>query len=293
MCKVAGVTKITDKNRQDVWFFMMVLGEFMTQGNDDGLGYAAFDKSGNLFGERWLINKTAFTDLSGHKGMTAERMSKIYNFFGEKVLRDEAQAIVLHTRFATCSKGLKNTHPFINDIDNPKSAIIHNGIIANDHDFQKKYSTCDSEVIVHLYEDHKISQDFEQIKSIAEKLMGWFTVLALSKDAKDRPVMDVFSDTGRLESYYIPDLGTRVYSTSGQDIVKTAKIFGLKLEDNQKVKPNSAIRVDVKTGDVVSHLKFKPFDWTSEGSSGNLYKMDGNFDDEDFFTSFFKRGNNA
>ncbi len=98
MCKVAGVTKITDNNREDVWVFMQLLGELISQGNDDGLGYAAFDKGGNIFGEKWLINKTAFKDLSQIKKMNAEKMKNIYTFFGDTVLRDQAQAIILRQR---------------------------------------------------------------------------------------------------------------------------------------------------------------------------------------------------
>jgi len=293
MCKVAACTKINNKNREDVWMFMMMLGDLISRGNNDGLGYAAFDAKGNIFGEKWLHNKNAFLDISKHFGhLTAEKMNRVYTYFGDVVKRDEAQAIILHTRMATCTKGIENTHPFVNDKDNPEIAIIHNGVISNHFDLEKKYSTCDSEVIAHLYDKHGVKLDLKNLNDVTQRLFGWYTVLALAKDGVGRMYMDAFSDSNRLSSYFIPELDTRIYSTSAQDIQEIAKLFGYSIKDGQQLKPCTALRIDVLTGEVIDRTKFKEMEIPRHQGYGHEHWpdvtwMEGNFDDEEFQKSFW------
>lgn len=279
MCKVAGIANVNDSNRQDAWLFMMILGEYMSKWNEDGLGYAAFDKSGNLFGERWLINKTAFCDLNDIQNIPAPLIKSMYSSFGQ-VNKSEAQAIILHTRAATCERGIHNAHPFVNDIVNPTSAIIHNGMISNDHMFVKKYSTCDSEVIVHLYDQLKVSENLENVKQVMRELIGWFTVLALTKDPENRLVMDIFTDAPRLHSYHIKELDTRVYSTDWNHIELTAREFGMTCVEYMGFKANTAHRIDVLTGKMIQTMKTTgKFEYTG---SGQVIYAEGNADDMDF-----------
>lgn len=297
MCKIAACTKITDENRADVWVFMQLLGELISKGNDDGLGYASFDKKGNLFGEKWLINGTAFKDLTQIKSINSAKMNLIYNFFGDRVVRDEAQAIILHTRAATCTKGIENTHPFVDDKDSPKVAIIHNGMIYNEQLFTRKYSTCDSEVIAHLYSENKVSSDLKKLNDFSAKMKGWFTVLALSKDDSGKMVMDAFTDSGRLGSYFIQELNTRVYSTYADDVYRVAKQLGLTPVDCEKMDSDTAFRVDVLTGEQIEFTKIKsstevqvhypPGYW--EGWE-NVATMEGNLSDEEFKNKWFANG---
>jgi predicted glutamine amidotransferase len=298
MCKVAGVTHVTDENRDDVWVFMQLLAELISLGNDDGLGYASFDKAGNVFGEKWLINKTAFKDLTQIKKMNAEKMSRIYTYFGDKVVKDEAQAIILHTRAATCGKGIENTHPFINDTDKPTVAIIHNGMIYNHQKFPRKYSTCDSEVIAHLYEANKVGSSISKLNEFTEEMQGWFTVLALSKDDSGKMVMDAFSDSGRLGSYFIKELNTRIYSTYADDVAKVARSLGLTPVDMEQIKPDTAFRIDVLTGEQIEFSKIKTLEnvpvtiYNEENWTGwpNVTVMEGNMSDEAFRNRFFAGG---
>lgn len=287
MCKVAGITKVTDKNRDDVWIFMQVLGEYMTRGNNDGLGYAAFDKSGNIFGEKWLFNKTAFADLSQlFSSITAEKAAQMYAYFGDKVVKNEAQAIILHTRMATCAKNIQNTHPFVDNIDNPTVATIHNGVIYNDDFFEKKYSTCDSEVLVHLHKKFNVQEKLSNVGNFTLDLQGWYTVLNLVKTKDNEMFMDIYSDTGRLESYYIPELETRVYCTSASDIKATADFLGLTCKQYMKLKPNSMMRIDVLSGEIVDHGNL-PEDETIQEIGGNIYHAYGSLDDEEFAQAWF------
>lgn len=295
MCKVAMVGKVDDQNRSDVWVFMQLLGELMSEGNTDGLGYAAFDKQGNIFGEKWLINKMAFKDLTLGKSFNMVKTDRIYQNFGN-VVRDEAQGIILHTRMATCERGIQNTHPFVDNIDKPTIAIIHNGMIWNDQMFKKKYSTCDSEVIAHLYKENEVPLDLTNLNKFTTKMNGWYTVLTLAKDANGTLVMDAFSDTGRLGSYYIRELGTRVYSTRADDVYKVAKELGMTPASKEEMNRNTAFRINVLTGEQITHTTFKNqdtySDYNYEGNPNwdNVITMTGNLSDDDFRERFFKRG---
>lgn len=296
MCKVAGVTKITDENRNDVWVFMQLLGELISAGNDDGLGYAAFDDQGNLFGEKWLINKTAFKDLSQIPGINATKMAHIYSFFGDKVQRDRAQAIILHTRAATCGKGIKNTHPFVNNEDKPDVAIIHNGMIYNENKFTRKYSTCDSEVLAHLYDENKVYKTLSNLNDFTDKMTGWFTVLALAKDSKGTMIMDAFSDSGRLGSYFIKEFDTRIYSSNAEDVYRVAKSLGLTATEPMKMDADTSFRLNVLTGEAIEHVKIKTGGAVTTYASGywdgwaEVISMEGNLSDEEFKKKWFSQG---
>jgi Glutamine amidotransferase domain len=296
MCKVSAVTKVTDQNRDEVWIFMQLLGELMSQGNYDGLGYASFDKSGNIFGEKWLFNKTAFKDLTGMSGMNSAKMDKIYAFFGDKVSRDESNSIILHTRAATCAKSIQNTHPFVDNESNPQVAIIHNGMIYNDSLFTKKYSTCDSEVIAHLYAKHGVSNNLNKLNDFASTMEGWWTVLALAKDSTGRMIMDAFSENGRLGSYYIEEFGTRIYSTQADDVYRVAKSLGLTAVDLERMQPDTAFRLDVLTGEVVAEARLISSNRVPIRVTGrdtywdNVTVMNGNLSDEEFKNAWFAGG---
>lgn len=285
MCKVAGVAKITDKNRDDVWLFMQMLGRIMSVGNKDGLGYAAIDKKGHIFGEKWLINDTAFQDLSAISEINSKNIKMLYDYFGGVINKDAAEAIILHTRAATCEKGIHNTHPFVNEKSTPKVAVIHNGMIYNDEDFTRKFSTCDSEVLAHLYTENNVSEDLGNLDKFTNKLEGWYTVLGLSKRNDGKLIMDAYTMNGRLASYYIPELETRVWSTDAEDIRKVARAFGMTVSDGKEMKPDTAMRIDVLTGEVIVTSMLKTRSIITVYPS--LHIMEGNLDDERFRQKYF------
>lgn len=278
MCKIAAAAGITDKNRDQVWIFMMSLGEVMSVYNDHGLGYAAFNKNNQIFGERWLLNHTAFRDFSKMKDLTAKKAAEIYNFFGEKVARDEAKSIILHTRMATCAYGLKNTHPFVDNQDDPQMALIHNGVISNHYKFKKKYSTCDSEIIIHNYAEAEVNKKLDNLSNFTPKMEGWYTCAVLAKDKQNKPILDLFTDSGtRLSSFFIPELGVRVYSTNAGDIQRIARKYGYTCEDPIRLQDDTALRVNVDTGELIEKTSFVARTW--EPMYPNVHHMSGNFDD--------------
>ncbi len=184
----------------------------------------------------------------------------------------------------------------MNDEDKPDVAIIHNGMIYNDALFPRKFSTCDSEVIAHLYHDHKMGDNLKNLNKFSDKMEGWFTVLALSKDESGKMIMDAFSDRDRLGSYFIKELDTRIYSTYAADVARIAKSLGLTPVEEQIIVPNTAFRLDVLTGEEIAHVKMKVAPAASptffgEDWSGwpNVTVMEGNLDDEEFKGKWFAR----
>lgn len=280
MCKVAGVAGVTDENRDDVWLLMIALGDLMSRGNNDGIGYAAFDKNDRIFGERWLINNTWFRDLSRDKRIKPTMLQSIYNFFGEKVNRDQAKSIILHTRASTNVVCMENTHPFVDDIDHPTTALIHNGVIWNEDQFKKLFSTCDSEVILTEYLKAKGSHNSLNINDFTQKLEGWFTCLVLAKDPSGMPIVDAFTDNGRLASFWFPKLKVRVYSSEASDIKRAADILGLKTEKQQKMESKTFFRMNANTGEIFQEGELKVM------KRGGITHATGNFNDPEFMHNF-------
>jgi len=291
MCKVAAVTGITDDNRDRVWEFLKNLGSIITPGNDNGLGYAAFDKKGNIFGERWLRNLDAFRDPTYVNKMIAIGLPirQPYNWFGNKVVRDQARGIILHTRAASGNNvHILNTHPFTHPQERPKTALIHNGYITNHDDLTIKYSSCDSESVLHEYIKQECNKDPKNIQKLADEVVGWYTCLALTKDSDGKPIIDIFTDGGRLASYYVPQLKCRVYSSEEYDIREACSFFGYEYQKGFQFKPGMIRRLDADSGKILFSGKFDPHknfvddhgDYTDEF----WYKLTGmrlNEDDEE------------
>jgi predicted glutamine amidotransferase len=261
MCKIAAVSGVDDKNRDGVWEFMIRLGRYMSYANSDGLGYAAFDKNYNIFGERWLINDHAFRPeitIPDNK----------YNWFGKDIRRNEARSIILHTRMATCGKGMENTHPFIDTLDgSPNLALIHNGIIRNHNQLTKKFSTCDSEVILHEYDNENVKFEPKNLKSVFSSLDGWFACAVLAK-TKDGGYLDIFTDGTSVNSYYIEDFGVRIFSTSEADIKAVAAAMKLSIKNPIRLPENAYRRYglggELLTSGILDLKKqYNPQTWNS------------------------------
>lgn len=295
MCKIAGVSGVTKDNRDDVWLLMIALGDLMSPGNDDGLGYAAFDSKGDLFGERWLINSTWYRNLQKDKKIKPNVLQHIYNSFGEKVSRDDITSMILHTRAATNTKGLLNTHPFIDNFEGnkPTTAVIHNGMINNHMQLTKKYSTCDSETIVHEYMERGANLDVTQLGEVVKRLHGWYTCMVMAKDVEKKPVIDVFSDNGRLASVKLPDLDVTVYSSVAEDIMRACLLLGYKTGKPLHMQADTFFRLDGVSGEVTheGELPTKKFSTGGSGAGtgdgvGDVCMASGNFDDDGFFANW-------
>lgn len=269
MCKIAAVAGIKKAKAKDVWDFMEFLGSQIGFGNNDGLGYAAVTKAGSLFGERWLYNNQAFAVndskadkfIDQLKGHVSEK--KAYNSFGT-IDKEHATSILLHTRFATTGHGMKNTHPFVDSLEKPTMALIHNGMISNHHKLIKNYSTCDSETILTEYMKHDVETDVKHFQKVANVIEGWYAAMLIN----DKGYIDIFTDGTRLGFAFIHDLDCFVFSTDVNDIIEVANTFGYKYSHVSKIKKGVYLRVDAFTGRLLTKSKFKPIErWSYNGPS--------------------------
>lgn len=85
---------------------------------------------------------------------------------------DNPQIMIMHTRWATHgnSNDVNCAHPFVSG----KWAIVHNGIVDNEHQAQK--TKCDSEAIL------KLLIEKDDIKAVAEQLIGMFRIAIINKE---------------------------------------------------------------------------------------------------------------
>jgi len=273
MCKVFMLAGITEETNSKAVALTKAMAKPMSIANKDGLGYTAVDKVGNMFGERWHLNASAFTpvpvlpDTSDIDELIATfgdavkydppRVSSSYseyNNFGDVDL-SKMTAITLHTRMATSGRVFSNTHPFV-DVDKDTS-LIHNGIIRNDSDFKLKLSTCDSEAILIAYLQQEVNIDPLNVQGMADILTGYYACGVFSRDALGNRIMDIFKANGaRLSGVWIKELNTFAYSTSEYDIKEAAKEVGLTTGPTFEFKDEWLVRIDYLSGKVEYTVDF-------------------------------------
>jgi hypothetical protein len=260
MCKVmiaAGVSDVENTIK-----FMHVMGDLMSTYNTDGLGYTAMTRTGKLFGKRWLNNDEAFTDgpkehlvkaASRFPGMidSSDLIEPIASEYGDTDW-DNVTSVMLHTRMATSAKGLNNVHPFVT-LDN-KTALIHNGVIRNHTDFKLSLSTCDSEAILVSYLKNKVLTDPSNIQLTADELEGYYACGIMNTDNN---TVDIFKRAANLWYSYVEELGTYVFTTDGNDIIKACESLGFTCEPPIEYKNAHFMRLDNVTGKMIKMYKLQ------------------------------------
>lgn len=260
MCKIAMMSGIKQSKIKEAWMLARALAPLMSKNDDDGFGYAAITKKGDVFVQRWLDNDQAFKYTAGNKRDleiqdwlkdAVEPLDDGYSSVGT-IAKNSAVAMVLHARMATCEKGIKNVHPFVVN----GQALIHNGVISNPTEVLNKYdknntklSTCDSEAIAFSYAANDVSNNPEAIKILSEDLSGYYACAVLHKNEKGEPVMDVFkSSAANLFAAYVPQADVLVYCTSLEILKQAVKDCGFSHYRPNKVLPGNLIRHDALTG---------------------------------------------
>ncbi len=266
MCKVLIMPRIKDNTREQVLKFVDLMAEAMSNANSDGLGYAAVDKNGDLFGERWLVNKDFYNKtvedpivnklfgMYSKKNYATTTTSKSeYNRFGKGNLNN-AVAITLHARMATSGKGHQNTHPFVDQ----DTSLIHNGVIRNYDVKDLKLSTCDSEAILISYLKNNVATDLSQIQTVAQELVGYYACGVFARDADGERILDVFkANNDNLWASFIPTIDTYVLTTSGNDIRTVCGKLGWEFEEPIQIMDGWAARLNPYTGDVIEQRSFR------------------------------------
>ena len=261
MCKVLVIPAI--KHTEATINFIKAITPHMSVGNSDGLGYAAIDKDGNLFAERWFNNKEAFTykNTLGEeiinnrfgRGVSGSFKQFDYSCYGDEPSLNKIQAITLHTRFATCDKNLTNVHPFIKD----DTSVIHNGVISNHNDFKLEVSTCDSESILQSYLKYNVG-DTKDVQSVSDELIGYYVAALFSRDSSGFRWLDLFNGNNtNLHVAFVVELDTYVITTSSFDLDKAVKECGYTISTTFSFNDGWYYRIDPFSGDVIHKEQFK------------------------------------
>lgn len=261
MCKVFIASGINSSNRNKSIELILAMSDIIGETMKDGIGYAAVNEMGDLFGERWHKSEEAFQEriestlkndalsiASSYQGALTPIGEPVkYNSFGPLDF-DRITAITLHGRYATSSKDFKNTHPFVlND-----TSLIHNGVIRNAHRFELKQSTCDSEAILNLYDKHKVKRFPSNIQSVSNQLEGYFACGVFTRTESGQRVLDIFKDeTANLFAAFIKELGIMVFTTNIKDLNDACEITDLTIEHSFKVNAGHLMRIDPITGTVL------------------------------------------
>lgn len=307
MCKVLIIPAIDNSKRRETEDFIMYMAGVMSKANSDGLGYAAVDYEGNLFGERWFVNAMAFnkppspiTKEQFEARRTAARaitdkfdkMAKnrfwaedykdpvsLYNEFGDNADINRAAAITLHTRMATCEKALKNVHPFVDQ----DTSVIHNGVISNKEKFDLKLSTCDSESILISYLKNHVNVDPDGhiyegggVQAMADALEGYYATGVFSRDAEGNRILDVFKmNNNNLSMAFIYELNTYVIATSDHDIREACKALGFTHDGTIDLHDGYLTRINPFTGEVLKQVGFTKKEPARTTNSTNNYGHNG------------------
>ena len=284
MCKLFMMSGINDDNRSDASDLIIEMAGIIGLSMRDGIGYAAVTTDGDLFGERWFKSEDAF-DLREEPSVSKDEQyildqykdaltlidkPKKYNTFGDEKksiaeLWGNVSAVTLHGRFATSAKEFRNTHPFIvND-----TSLVHNGVIRNAFSLNRmKQSSCDSEVILNLYDEMLVSETPANIQAVVDNLIGYYACGVFARDSEGNRVLDIFKDqTANLSAAYIDELGVVVFVTNIDDLKRACDVLDLTIGSVYKVNSGILMRLNPVDGSVITMKHFN----TSEGKGISVW----------------------
>lgn len=202
-----------------------------------------------------------------------------YNF-GTPFEDNQLASFILHSRLATCEKGLHNNHPMWHPED--QIAMIHNGQIRNAENFENEISTLDSEAILQAYRSEGVAGDLNNIQAMADKLRGYYACAAYAKNDDNVYVLDFWrDDTAQMDAGYVHELDALVFCTRGGIIEETCK--ALKWNEPlmyKDVAKEVAVRFDPLSGVVLDKLTFKSgpeYNYGYGGSYNSGYFRNGKY----------------
>lgn len=274
MCKVFFIVGIKPQHVAKVSTLAKNMAKVMSTIEDDGVGYAAITSQGKIYGEKWLNKDQAFvihdipkvdpivskmTEMFGDTvdWVKPPATANTYQSFGERNIDIvcDTVGLILHARKATSGgKELNNVHPFFEagNTDTPDVALIHNGQILNHDKLTKKYSTCDSEVILHEYLANQMYHNPWGMEQLAKTLVGQYTVGVLGSQLVDdvwMPYLDIFKSKKDLYGAYVPEIETMVFATTDYVLENGLKESGLTFQNMIKIKDGYLHRLNAITDD--------------------------------------------
>lgn len=261
MCKLLIMSEIDSTNRNNALRFIHAMAPIMSVNDKDGMGYAAVNNLGDIFGERWFNNNEAFLERDGlsqedilsvkkYKGFIGK--DKKYDSFGEVDLAN-VSSITLHARMSTSEKVFFNTHPFFID----GSTLVHNGVISNTHELDITHSTCDSEGILNKYLEHDVMDSPKDIQKVASALQGYYACGIFSTQKNGVTILDIFKDSRAvLSGFKIAELGGIVFATSPYQVREACTKLGFNIVSEFEVASGILLRLNAVTGEVILTQSF-------------------------------------
>lgn len=270
MCKLLLMTGITEGLVAQE--FMRRMAEPMSRTNNHGIGYSAIGPDGQLFSERWLINKQFMDTKNVMTPEIAEALQPYMERLPEGALDtnysslgnidfNTVRTVTMHTRFATCGREFANTHPFIYD----DTSLVHNGVISNAFSTThrkgldvNKISSCDSEAALQTYLSSNVGVDPTQAKKWLDLLYGGWAFGILTRNAQGNRILDVVKGSSSLSYMEIEAVG-KVFTTSEWDAKEVVKAMGLKfIKEPISLASDQMFRYDAITGEFLERIDIKP-----------------------------------
>ena len=264
MCKLLLMTGIQESlvARE----FMKLLAVSMSKGNAHGIGYTAVKPDGNMFSERWLNNASFMSyntimtpEIAKALEPFADRLPsgsllKNYDTTGDIDFSD-IRTVTMHTRWATCGREFKNTHPFIDQ----DVSLVHNGVIRNAEYLNvNKISTCDSEAALQTYINKGVRNDTTKAKEWLNLLSGSWAFGILSRNNVGNRILDVVKGSSSLYSMQVEGLGL-IFATDKDDVLEACKTLGLQvIVAPSTLEQNTMFRFDATTGEQLETIDVKP-----------------------------------
>lgn len=260
MCRLALMPFIPAGKEKQAWELAQAITPYLVEKNRDGFGYMALGRNG-LFGERWLevddawsIPAIVHSKLKGFEAVLVNKQGG-YNSFGQHTKR--TSSLMLHSRMATCGRGLLNVHPFISK--NGHIGVVHNGMITNAHTIGLGYSTCDSESFVTGYIKYDIADRLQSLNKLVDDMEGWYAAAVFSKDKAGVWHLDIMRDSrAPLHMVYVAECDMAVLVTDPEHLDLALTDLGWALSTPLALKDNVAMRINVLTGEMTGTLSIQP-----------------------------------
>lgn len=240
MCKLLAVLEIENKSNAELFARKAV--KFVTEHDDDGLGIMRLGENG-IHIQRWVevpIIPTMRSTLDRYKNV----LELNRNVEGQR--SRELYGIGIHGRYATCDVNIQNTHPFYRD----DTALMHNGIIRNHHEFDKPLSTCDSEALLTRYIDAGVKRHPKHLTEAMRPVEGYFAAIVFNGDG----TIDIWrDDNATLFMAHVKNVGV-VIATTADIIMNTTR--AVRQESPPRRNTNGRLENDIK---VTAVNEIKPY----------------------------------
>ena len=230
MCKLLAIVEIENPKRAEEFARRSI--PIVTKSDNHGLGIMRLGENG-VHVQRWLEPPTVVRQKKSKALLKYDKALRHQKNEAGKPSK-KLWAIGIHGRFATCARTLENVHPFVK----AGTALMHNGIITNAHEFEQTVSTCDSEALLSQYNKHGVRDDASKLTAALDGVRGYQAAIAFS----DNGVIDIWRDaTAPLHIAHVRGVGV-VLATTTEIITQTAKRVKAYITGLDEILPFTAIR---------------------------------------------------